>query len=282
MTRGLTAGSNLPGAVSRVIGIFVVLFSMLAATATPANAIGEIVGPAVTSISPNSGTTDGGTTVTITGTNFAGTFLVLFGATQATSYTVDSSTQITAVSPAHFAGVVDVRVNTAAGASPISQNDQFTFVAPTPTVTSISPSSGPTTGGTSVTITGTHLNSVLEVLFGNADATSFAHVSDTQITAVAPAHAAGTVDITLFSPQGTSATSAADQFTFITPAPTVTAVSPSSGTTAGGTSVTITGTNFASASAVKFGTTAATTFTVNSATQITVTAPAGAAGTVDI
>src|ERR1019366_5489098 len=68
----------------------------------------------------------------------------------------------------------------------------------------------------------------------------------------------------------------------LTDAPVVTGVSPTSGPTAGGTSVTVTGTNFTGATAVKFGTTSATTFTVNSATSITATAPAGAAGTVDV
>ncbi|RZM11631.1 MAG: hypothetical protein EOO88_46625, partial [Pedobacter sp.] len=62
--------------------------------------------------------------------------------------------------------------------------------------------------------------------------------------------------------------------------PTVTALSPTSGPTGGGTSVTIMGTNFTGATAVTFGATAATGFTVNSATQITATAPAGT-GTVD-
>ncbi len=64
--------------------------------------------------------------------------------------------------------------------------------------------------------------------------------------------------------------------------PVVTAVSPASGTTAGGTSVTITGTNFSGASAVKFGTTSATSFTVNSDTSITAVAPAGTGGTINI
>ena len=80
---------------------------------------------------------------------------------------------------------------------------------------------------------------------------------------------------------GTSATSASDQYFTYVP-PTITSVSPTAGPTAGGTSVTITGTGFTGATAVKFGATAATAFTVNSATQITATAPAGVAGTVDI
>ena len=79
------------------------------------------------------------------------------------------------------------------------------------------------------------------------------------------------------SAAGASPTSSADQFTYIT-APTVTGVNPANGPTAGGTGVTITGTNLTAATAVSFGGTAATTFTVNSATQITATAPAHAAG----
>jgi len=81
--------------------------------------------------------------------------------------------------------------------------------------------------------------------------------------------------------RGTSATSAADHFTYTAPqAPTVTGLSPASGTN--GTLVTITGTNFTGASAVQFGATTAT-FTVSTATTIYATAPTGTLGnTVDV
>jgi uncharacterized protein YhjY with autotransporter beta-barrel domain len=69
--------------------------------------------------------------------------------------------------------------------------------------------------------------------------------------------------------------------TFAPPVPTVTALSPTSGTAGGGTLVTLTGTSFTGATGVSFGATPATAFTVNSATQITATAPAGT-GTVDV
>src|SRR5207248_5064050 len=131
-------------------------------------------------------------------------------------------------------------------------------------------------------ITGTNFSGVTGVKFGTTNASSY-HVNfTTSITATSPSHSpAGTVDITVTtSGGGTSATSSADQFTYMA-APTVTAVSPNSGSTGGGTSVTITGTNFTSVSAVKFGANTST-FTVNSTTQITATAPAGSAGTVHI
>jgi len=86
--------------------------------------------PTVTSIAPNSGTTAGGTSVAIIGTNFTSATAVKFGATNATSYTVNSATSITATSPAGAAGTVDITVTNANGTSPTNASDQYTFVAP--------------------------------------------------------------------------------------------------------------------------------------------------------
>ena len=233
--------------------------------------------PTVTGISPNTGPPSGGTSVTITGTNFSGATAVRFGNTAAASFTVNSATQITATSPAGI-GTVDVTVTTPGGTSATNSADQFTYTS-APTVTGISPNTGPPSGSTSVTITGTNFSGATAVRFGNTAAASFTVNSATQITATSPA-GIGTVDVTVTTPGGTSATNSADQFTY-TSAPTVTGISPNTGPPSGGTSVTITGTNFSGATAVKFGNTAAASFTVNSATQITATSPAGI-GTVDV
>ena len=88
------------------------------------------------------------------------------------------------------------------------------------------------------------------------------------------------MDVTVTTPGGTSATSSADQFTYVA-APTVSGMSPTAGPPAGGTLVTITGTGFTGATAVDFGTTAATNVTVVSDTTITADSPAGT-GTVDV
>jgi len=88
-----------------------------------------------------------------------------------------------------------------------------TFVA-APTVTGISPTNGPIAGGTSVAITGTGFTGATAVKFGTIAATSYTVNSATSITATSPAGSAGTVDITVTTPGGTSATSSADQFTF--------------------------------------------------------------------
>jgi len=87
--------------------------------------------PTVTSISPTSGSTAGGTIVTINGTGFTNALGVSFGTTAATTFTVNTDTSITATSPAGAAGVVDVTVTTSLGTSTTSTNDQFTYVAPT-------------------------------------------------------------------------------------------------------------------------------------------------------
>ncbi|PKM88599.1 MAG: hypothetical protein CVU87_07165, partial [Firmicutes bacterium HGW-Firmicutes-12] len=171
--------------------------------------------PTISSINPTSGSTAGGTSVTISGTSFTGATAVKFGSANASSYNVDSDTQITATSPAGSAGVVDITVTTAGGTSASSVAAQFTYMVPS--INSISPTSGSTAGGTSVTISGTNFTGATAVKFGSTNASSYNVDSDTQITATSPAGSAGVVDITVITAGGTSATSAADQFAYIVP-----------------------------------------------------------------
>jgi IPT/TIG domain len=107
---------------------------------------GYLQKPAVDSISPTIGPTAGGTVVTLTGCGFVGATAVKFGATNATTFTVDSDTQITATSPAHSAGTVDVSVTNAAGSSPSQAGDMFTY---SNTCTSVGLSAAPPSGGAS-------------------------------------------------------------------------------------------------------------------------------------
>jgi hypothetical protein len=90
---------------------------------------------------------------------------------------------------------------------------QITYNVPLPTVTKVEPTRGPASGGTSVTITGTGFSGATAVKFGSTNATSFTVNSATSITAVSPP-GAGTADVTVTTPAGTSPTSAADQFTY--------------------------------------------------------------------
>ena len=185
--------------------------------------------PSITMVSPNAGPTSGGTVVTITGTSFTGATSVMVGVNVA-GFTVNSDTSITAITTAAMAGTVDITVTTSGGTSAVSAADQYTYIAG-PTITGISPTSGSASGGTSVTITGTSLTGTTGVKFGGNNATSITVVNDTTIVATSPAGSTGTVDITVASAGGTSATSAADQYTY---SAITTPGAPTIGTATGG------------------------------------------------
>ena len=237
--------------------------------------------PTVTAVSPSSGPTGGGTSVTIVGTNLGGTVQVFFGAVAAEQFAAASASSVTAVAPAQDAGTVDITVVSPYGTSAVSASDQFTYNGAAPTVTGIDPTGGPTVGGTLVVILGTNLNGATAVTFGTTSATDFTITDGASAYATSPDLPAGAYDITVTTPYGTSATSPADQYTTVL-LPTVSGVSPSSGPTGGGTSVSVSGSGFTNAVQVYFGFSPATTFTINSDTSITATAPAQLAGTVDI
>ena len=241
--------------------------------------------PTVTLLAPAAGVAAGGTSVVITGTGFSGVTAVKFGLVNATSYVVNSPTQITAVAPAGTAGTtVDVTVTATASTSAASAASKYSYGAPTVTV--LAPAAGAAASGTSVVITGTGftgLSGAAAVKFGLTNATSYVVNSPTQITAVAPAGTTGTtVDVTVTTPAGTSAISVlASKYSY--GVPTVALLDPVGGPAAGGNAVVITGTGFtglSGAAAVKFGLTNATSYVVNSPTQITAIAPAGTPGAV--
>ena len=157
----------------------------------------------------------GATPVTITGTNLSGATEVHFGSTRGT-ITADSATKVHATSP-KGTGQINVTVTTPGGTSAIGSPDKFTYttVTPAPTVRSISPSSGPTVGGTAVTIAGTNFSGATKVDFGPTAGTITAD-SATSITARSPS-GSGTVNVTVITAGGASAISSADQFTYQAP-----------------------------------------------------------------
>jgi alpha-tubulin suppressor-like RCC1 family protein len=171
--------------------------------------------PAVTKVTPKKGPASGGTSVFIAGTDFAGVTEVKFGSTSASSFgTPFSSTEMTAVSPAEPAGTVDLTVTNSWGTSAISLADHFTFV---PTVTNVSPNSGSTAGGTSVTITGSGFalgKTATKFKFDSKAGKSVNCTSTTTCTAVSPAHEAGTVHVTATVNKISSTRNPADQFTY--------------------------------------------------------------------
>jgi uncharacterized repeat protein (TIGR01451 family) len=237
--------------------------------------------PTALSLTPTTGTSSGGTSVTITGTNFALPATVTFGGVPAASVTVNGATEIIAVTPPHVPGNVPVVVGTPAGSASVPGG--FTFVdLGGPTATSMTPTTGPTLGGTVVTITGTNFANPASVTFDGLAGTSLTVDSQTQITVTTPAHVAGVAAVVVTTLAGTATVPGGFLYVPPTPGPTATSMLPTSGPTAGGTVTVISGGNFTGASSVTFGGVAAASFTVDNAGQITATTPAHAAGNVAV
>jgi hypothetical protein len=251
----------------------------------------ELPVPTVTEVLPNHGTPE--TSVTIKGTNLAGASAVHFG-TEAAAGTITvngAGTEITGVkSPAGCtSGTVDVTVTTGGGTSPTTAADHFTCVPPAPTVTGISSEEGSTAGGELITIIGTNLGfSLAKVEFGGTAVTcpkasapgKCVGKSATEVEVEVPGHAAGTVHVTVTTGGGTSATSSADEYTYIG-SPAVTAVSPARGSTAGGNMVLIRGMRLEGATRVEFGSIEAPIVEIT-AGAIKAIAPSHAAGAIDV
>ncbi len=238
--------------------------------------------PEVTKVEPTKGPASGGNTIKITGTDLGEATKVEFGSTVvAAPFVKDEATLIEVAAPAHAAAPVDVTVTTAGGTSGIVAGDKYTYVA-APSITKVSPTEGPVAGGNDVEISGVNLASAEAIHFGTSEVKPpFKSNSGTKIVVTAPGHPAGTVDVTVTTAGGTSATNANDKYTFVE-GPTISEVKPNKGPTEGGTKVTVKGTDLTGAT-FKFGANGATEVAVNGGgTEATMKAPAGAAGTVDV
>jgi hypothetical protein len=222
-------------------------------------------------ISPNQGSTGGGTPVTITGTNLSDTTAVKFGSKSATITSV-TPTSVSVVSPSGT-GTVAVTVTTPGGTS----NPLSFFYVGAPFKSSLGTTSGPTAGGNTITVNGAGLSTASSVSFGGVPATPTVD-SDSQLSVTVPAGtAAGAVGVSVTTAGGTN-----NGLTYVyVDAPTVTTVTPNSGSTSGGTAVTITGTNLDTTESVTFGGTPAP-FAVLNATTLSVVTPPGTAGAVDV
>lgn len=235
--------------------------------------------PTVATVSPSSGLSAGGTSVTVTGTGFetVGTTTVTFGGSAATGVSVVNSTTITCTTPVHAPGMVDVTViNPDLGTGTLPAGYDY-LPSPAPVVTGVTPPSGPSAGGTAVTISGSNFQSGAAVAFGSNPASNVAVVDAATITATTPAGPLGPADVTVTNPDTQTGT-LTGAFTFM--APTVSAVSPVSGPSGGGTAVTLTGTNFAAGAAATIVGVPATGVSVASDTQISAMTGAGSPGAV--
>jgi phospholipase C len=171
--------------------------------------------PTVTGVSPDAGLEGGGTAVSISGSNFKEVVAVKFGSHEATAVKVQSPTSLMATSPAG-SGTVDLTVVNSGGVSSIGPNDRFTYISPgkPPQVKKLEPNKGSAAGDTIVTVAGAGFTGATAVTFGAIPASSFTVSSPKAILAVSPAEPAGMVGVSVTTPNGTSASSKKDQFTF--------------------------------------------------------------------
>jgi hypothetical protein len=197
-----------------------------------------------------------------------------------TGLSINPSTGSVSGSTLH-SGVFAVTVTATDGAG-FAGSTSLTWYAVGPSISEVTPGTGPGAGGTKVTITGSDLSGATSIVFGTVGASSFVvNKAGTKITAYAPSEAAGTVGIVVTTGLGPSLPTPADQFVFA--GPVITALSKSTGSHTGGTKVIIRGTGFTGATSVHFGTVAAAIVSLNKAgTQLTVTSPAQPTGTVDV
>ena len=156
--------------------------------------------PTLASISPTSGSTAGGTSVTLTGTNFDSSCGGTFGGTAATALSVASATSISATTPAHAAGAVNVAVMCTAGSATLT--GAFTYAAAV-TIISVSPSSA--LPGATITINGSGFQNGASVTFNGAASPAVTFVSATTLQAVVPNIATGAATIVVTNPDASTA-----------------------------------------------------------------------------
>jgi hypothetical protein len=189
----------------------VVAYNTAGGTSAPSAQVSYTVpstpSPTLTSVAPTSGPTSGGTTITLTGTNFVSGATVRVGGVAATGVTFASSTRVTARTPAGTAGARDVVITNPDGRS-ATRAGAFSYTTSssgTLTASAVSPSSGPTGGGTAITVTGTGFVSGATILIGGTPATAVGFVSSTQLTARTPAKPAGGYSVQVRNPNGQTA-----------------------------------------------------------------------------
>jgi hypothetical protein len=240
--------------------------------------------PQIQSVTPGSGSYEGGQNVTLSVTRVNGSpYSVKVDGVPVSSYSYvfDADPMpITFTTPAHAVGTASITVAAVGGTGTAS----YTYTStPRPRVNTVAPNHGPVSGGTTVVITGSNFTGATAVDFGyQAPAASFTVDSPTQITAVTPAVSTFRfVSVAVTTPAGASVYNGST-FTFDGP-PYLYGATPSSGSTAGGTSVVVTGSGLDRATGVLFGGVPAASWSLSGIDQsIHAVSPPHAAGAVAI
>jgi len=240
--------------------------------------------PYIASLNPVTGYTTGNQTITINGLNLDTATRVLFGQTPGVIQSA-TATQIQVRTPSHERGSVDIVVETALGVTP-PKMAAFTFVETPepPQIDSVSPQQGPVIGLVPVIIRGVNVGQATSVTFGGKEVEEIVN-SDTNRLLVVPPLLSEipetlpyTVDVVVTTPFGSDTCAACYSYVMT---PQIASVYPSQAYIDGGDTIYLAGLGFDGAYSVKFDGIDATIVSVEE-NLIQVTAPAHAAGTVDI
>lgn len=253
-----------------ILGLSIIIINPHLAWAVP---------PTILSVVPNTGDVNGGSYITITGSNFEVGVIVRIGGTQIASTEMErrSATEILAVVPPGSVGPQNVSVQNPNGESAVLTNG-FTYTR-IPYLSTISPNNGPQSGGTFVTITGQNFIPGTTVRFGDILASSVTYINSSQLTAITPAASTSQI-ITVINPDNESSTSSG-LFSYIF-SPRIDSITPNSGLVGGGTSITISGNFFSPGVVVRIGGALATSITRVNSFTITAVTPPGTVGRADV
>ena len=175
------------------------------AAPVPANAADAASPPRLVYLAPKSGSSTGGTSVTILGNFFINVWEVLFGDVPATQFEVVSPNRINAIAPPHPPGDVHVRVSALAGYSEAEKGDLFTYVT-LPVVTDLQPGRGPRRGGTLIVVHGDNfVAGQSKVHFGSGLGREVKVLSERMLIVKSPSAEAASVPLVVSTPAGDSA-----------------------------------------------------------------------------
>ncbi|MFI2189854.1 IPT/TIG domain-containing protein [Streptomyces sioyaensis] len=237
--------------------------------------------PRLFEATPSSGPITGMNLVKLTGSGLQGTNLVTFGGLPATIVAVDPyGGWVTVLAPAHAAGTVPVVATTPYGTSNTVYYTYVVVPPAGPTVTSLVPPSGPSSGGTAFAITGTGLTGATVTFNGVAATGVSVNAMGTLLTGTTPPGPVGNVPVVVTT--GAGSATVPGGFTYTAPPPVAASISPPLGSSAGGTAFVISGSGLNGAS-VTFNGVPATGVAVNAAgTSLVGFTPAGAVGNVPV
>lgn len=231
--------------------------------------------PVIESIDPKTGNPAGGTVVTIQGKNFDEATVVKFGGLPALR-TRQSAEVLIAVAPQHSAGQVDIEVSN--GKQSDKKENGFRYDWESPSILKLTPDSGSSKGGMKIDIEGRNFQNGVVVRWDGVPISTRFQTPE-KISIVAPSGRTGPVTVEIVNPDGKNV-AMPGAFTY-KGLPVINSVAPEMGASAGGYTLTISGSNFESGTSVLFGTRYIQTIFINP-NAVAVVVPSGESGPVDV